>query len=133
MNKVNKKFIPPAVAIIDDSSQSRKIISEILERNNIEVAGVAAGAEDGISLVATTNANIYLIDLFMPLRSGLEISKMISDKSRNVFTIIISSVNTEALVIESIRAGAIGFLPKPINEKSLMKSIQKITQEMNRE
>lgn len=121
------------MAIVDDSSQSRQMIIDILEKNNIVVAGQAGSAEAGLALTGTTEANIYLIDLIMPLRSGLELSKIIAEKGMGLNIIMMSSVNMESLVIESISAGAIDFLAKPITEKKLLKSIQKITIEMNRD
>lgn len=128
-----KKKIDPIVAIVDDSDHSRRNIVSILEKNNIQIAGQASSAEEGLSLSATTSANIFLIDLIMPSRSGLELSKIISEKGMGVYIIMMSSVNLESIVIESISAGALDFIEKPFTEKKLIRSITKIHQEMTRE
>ena len=128
-----KKKIDPIVAIVDDSDHSRRHIISILEKHNIQIAGQASSAEEGLALSGTTSANIFLIDLIMPSRSGLELSKIISEKGMGVYIIMMSSVNLESIVIESISAGALDFLEKPFTEKKLMRSIQKIHQEMTRE
>lgn len=129
----SKKKIDPVVAIVDDSDHSIRQIVSILEKNNIKIAGQASSAEEGLALSATTSANIFLIDLVMPTSSGLELSKIISEKGMGVYIIMMSSVNLESLVIESISAGAIDFLEKPFTEKKLLRSIKKIHQEITRE
>ena len=132
MNK-EEKVIEPIVAVVDDSDYSRRQIISLLEKNNIKVAGQASSAEEGLTLSATTEANIFLIDLVMPMRSGFELSKIISEKGMGIYIIIMSAVDLESLVIESISSGALDFLPKPISEAKLMRSIQKIYQEILRE
>jgi FixJ family two-component response regulator len=132
VQKQDKK-IEPIVAVVDDSDYSRRQIVSILENNNIKVAGQASSAEEGLTLSATTEANIFLIDLVMPVRSGFELAKIISEKGMGIYIIIMSSVDLDTLVIESISSGALDFLSKPFSEQKLIRSIQKIHQEMLRE
>lgn len=125
----DKKNQQLRIAVVDDSEYSRKSIIEILEGEGYNVVGQAGSAEEGISVGASTNANLYIIDVIMPERSGLEMAKVLSEKSMGVNIIMMSSLNMESIIIESISSGAIDFLPKPFGPEDLLKTIQKIEQD----
>ena len=46
---------------------------------------------------------------------------------------MMSSLNTENIVIESISNGAIDFLPKPFEKDDLIRAIQKVTTDLSKE
>lgn len=125
----NKKDQELRIAVVDDSEYSRKSIIEILEGEGYNVVGQAASAEEGISVGGTTGANLYIIDVIMPERSGLEMAKLLSEKSMGVNIVMMSSLNMESIIIESISSGAIDFLPKPFGPQDLLKTIRKIEQD----
>jgi two-component system chemotaxis response regulator CheY len=130
---VSNKQIDLKVVVVDDADFHRNQVISILEDNKITVAGQASTAEEGLALSATTEANVFIIDLVMPERSGLELSKILADKSSGLYIIMMSSVNIESIIIESISSGSIDFLPKPFSAADLLRSLKKIHQELQRE
>ncbi|GAB4010833.1 MAG: hypothetical protein Fur0010_04170 [Bdellovibrio sp.] len=116
------------IVIVDDSEHARKSIAEILESEGFNVVGMAANAEEAVQLSGTVNANLWLIDVVMPDVSGIELAKLLSEKKMNVYIVMMSSLNMESIIIESISNGAIDFLQKPFDKKSLINSVQKISQ-----
>lgn len=133
MEDLSKQDEQLNAVIVDDSDFSRQHIVSILEKNGVNIAGQANNAQDGVTLSASTEANLFIIDLVMPVRSGLELAKVLAEQPNEVYIIIMSSVNMESLVIESISSGAIDFIPKPFTEAELMRSVNKINQDMLRE
>ena len=69
----------------------------------------------------------------MPQRSGIELAKILSEKSLGTHIIMMSSLNIQQVVIESISSGALDFLPKPFSKEDLLKSVEKIDQELSKE
>lgn len=119
------------IAVVDDSDFARKTVVEILESEGFNVVGTASSAEEGISLSATTEANLFLIDIVMPERSGLEMAKLLSEKSMgSVSIIMMSSLNMEKIIIESLSSGAIDFIPKPFTKEQLIQAVEKIEDTM---
>ncbi|MEC7274993.1 MAG: response regulator [Bdellovibrionota bacterium] len=114
------------IAVVDDSDFSRKTVVEILENEGFNVVGQASSAEEGISLGTSAGANLFIIDVIMPERSGLEMAKLMSEKGMGVHIIMMSSINMESIIIESISSGAIDFLPKPFMAEDLIKAVKKI-------
>jgi len=123
-----KKSVVLNIVVVDDSEYSRKGVTEILEGAGYNVVGTASNAEEAVQLSATVNANLWLIDVVMPDVSGIELSKLISEKKMNVYIIMMSSLNMESIIIESISNGAIDFLQKPFDKKMLLSSVEKIAQ-----
>ncbi len=129
----NQKNQDIRIAVVDDSEFSRKSIVEILENEGYNVVGSAGSAEEGITLGATSGANVFIIDVIMPDRSGLEMAKLLNEKSMGASIIMVSSLNMESIVIESISSGALDFLPKPFLPEDLIKAVDKIVAEREKD
>lgn len=128
-----KKSVVLNIVVVDDSEYSRKSVVEILESEGYNIVGTASNAEEAVQLSATVNANLWLIDVVMPDVSGIELSKLVSEKKMNVYIIMMSSLNMESIIIESISNGAIDFLQKPFDKKMLLSSVEKISQMLDNE
>ncbi|MCK5883222.1 MAG: response regulator [Bacteriovoracaceae bacterium] len=114
------------IVVIDDSQFSRKATIEILTDEGYEVVGEANGAEAAMNLIGTSNADLYIIDVVMPEVSGIELAKIISEKSVGVYIVMMSSLSNENIIIESISSGALDFLQKPFDRAELLSSVRKI-------
>ena len=115
------------ILVVDDSEFNRKNMINILTEEGFNVVGEANSAEEGIKVAATTKATLIFIDIVMPERSGLELAKHFQEKNiSGRFIIMMSSLNIEGIVIESISNGAIDFLQKPFDTDDLLKSVFKI-------
>jgi DNA-binding NtrC family response regulator len=115
------------ILIVDDSEFNRKAMSKILTEEGFNVVGEAGSATDGIIAAASSKANLIFIDIVMPERSGLELAKHFQEKNvANRFIIMMSSLNIESMVIESISNGAIDFLQKPFEKVDLINAVEKI-------
>ncbi len=118
--------IPLKIVVIDDSDFSRKATIEILTEAGYNVVGEANSAEGAMNLIATSKADLYIIDVVMPEVSGIELAKLISEKSIGVYIIMMSSLSNENIIIESISSGALDFLQKPFEKNELLSSVGKI-------
>ncbi len=121
------------VLIIDDSDLSRRTVATILENEGFQVVGQAASAEQGIQQAYSSGANVFLIDVVMPGSSGIEVANIIRENIKEPKIIMMSTLDTESVVIESISSGAIDFLVKPFQEEDLIKAVEKIDIELFKE
>ena len=64
----------------------------------------------------------------MPTVSGIEIAKEIVKTNKNSCILIISSIDSENILIESIASGANDFLRKPFTKDDLINSVEKLYQ-----
>jgi two-component system chemotaxis response regulator CheY len=70
----------------------------------------------------------------MPEISGLELTKHLQEKTQGEkFIIMMSSLNIESMVIESISNGASDFLQKPFDREDLIKAVEKVERIVEKE
>ena len=122
------------ILIVDDSEFNRRSMSEILISEGFNVVGSSASAEEAIQAAHATKANLIFIDIVMPEISGLELTKHFQEKQTgDRYLIMMSSLNIESIVIESISNGAIDFLQKPFDRNDLIKAVEKIERMVEKE
>ncbi|MEE3079616.1 MAG: response regulator [Bdellovibrionota bacterium] len=131
--KKNARSGHARVLIIDDSDLSRRTVAGILEREGFNVVGQAANAEQGMQQAYSTGANVFLIDVVMPDISGIEVANYIRENIKEPRIIMMSSLDIESVIIESISSGAIDFLSKPFEERDLIRAVEKIDIELQKE
>ncbi len=111
--------------VVDDSNFSRAQISALLTQHGFSVVGEAANAEQALSLIKEKKPHLVLADIVMPEISGIELTAKISQHYPGVAVIMVSSLQHEQVVLESIAAGAIDFVGKPIQPKQLLEAVEK--------
>jgi CheY-like chemotaxis protein len=120
------------IVVVDDSDFSRNSLITILEKNGFNIVGQAGSANEAIPLLGT-GANVFLVDIVMPEVSGIELAKILTENGKDIKIIMMSSLNMESIIIESISNGAVDFLAKPFGEIELVRSLEKIEIEMEKE
>lgn len=102
--------------VIDDSEQSRELLTRHLLRQGHRVLTAASGPE-AIAILEETTVDLVFLDLVMPGMSGLEVLQHIKadPRLRAVPVIIVSGFSETGGVIRCIEAGAEDYLNKPFN------------------
>ncbi len=121
------------IVVVDDSDFSRNSIVNILKKEGFNVVCSCDNAKEGLANGKKSNANLYIVDAIMPVRSGLEMASIITEKFAKAKVIIISSLYNEQTIIEAISSGAADFLPKPFGPMELIRAVEKIESEIETE
>ena len=101
------------ILVADDEMINRELLGEILKRD-YEVLFAADGSET-MSMIRQhqDTLSLVLLDILMPIMSGLEVLKAVKDDSAlSRIPIIVTTAERETEV-ESLKLGAIDFIPKP--------------------
>ena len=105
-----------SVMICDDSALMRNLIGRIVdETTGLTVCGKAENGQDLIEKLKTTKPDVILLDIEMPVMTGLQFLRKRQELHLDVPVIILSSVATEgaAVTIECLELGASDFITKP--------------------
>lgn len=110
---------PLAILVVDDSKLIRKVLRDIIEsggRNR--VVGEAENGREALKLLAAVHPDVVTLDINMPVMDGLTTLKHIMIH-HPVPTVMISALTQEGTTetFESLKYGAIDFLPKPSRAK----------------
>jgi DNA-binding NarL/FixJ family response regulator len=113
------------VLVADDQHLVRHGIKSLLGlAGDLAVVGEAADGEQALALVRTTPADVLLLDVRMPKRTGLEVLAALPPDAPRA--ILLTTFDEDAVAIEGIRRGARGFLLKDVTLEQLTDAIRTV-------
>ncbi|MGW0824761.1 response regulator [Streptomyces sp. NPDC002845] len=118
---------PIRVALVDDQALMRAGFRALLDaEDGIEVVGEAADGEQGLALVRAEVPDIALVDVQMPVMTGIEATRRIAadPELSGVRVVILTNYGLDEYVFEALRAGASGFLLKDTEPDDLLQAIE---------
>lgn len=117
---------PIRVLVVDDHTIVRSGIRHVLESEvEFEVVGEAGSGSEAISLAASLRPDVVVLDISMPDLSGLEVAARLRS-SGSTRVLILSMHNNAEYVLESVRAGAHGYLLKDTAATELRNAIRTV-------
>jgi len=114
------------VLLIDDHTLFRSGLRELLERRGIEVCGSVGDGREGVEAVKSLEPNVVLLDMRMPELNGLEVLRRMGKECPNVPVSVLTTSRDERDLIESLRAGAKGYLLKGMEPDALVTSLNDV-------
>lgn len=113
------------VVIADDHPPFREGLCRLLDdEKEIQVVGKAADGEEAVNLSRDLNPDVAILDISMPKVNGIEATKQIKGSSPNTNIIMLSAFIYHSYVIESLRAGATGYITKDAPLPELLSAIR---------
>ncbi|MFC6723753.1 chemotaxis protein CheY [Halobium palmae] len=113
------------VMIADDSEFMRNLLREILE-SEYEVVGEAENGVEAVDLYGETQPDLVMMDIVMPIRSGIEATTEITDSDPDAKVIMCTSVGQEEKMKAAIKAGAQGYITKPFQKPNVLEAIDDV-------
>ncbi|MFA3874324.1 response regulator [Streptomyces sp. MMCC 100] len=115
------------VLLADDQALLRSAFKVLVDSEpDMEVVGEASDGAEAARLAAERRADVVLMDIRMPGTDGLAATRMISaDPSlAHVRVVILTTFEVDDYVVQSLRAGASGFLGKGSEPEELLSAIR---------
>jgi len=115
---------PAQVLLIDDHPLLRRGITQLLElEDDMELAGEASNAAEGLSQALALEPDLILLDLNMPDVNGIETLKQLREAGVEARIVIFTVSDHEEDVVAALRAGADGYLLKDMEPEDLLKQM----------
>jgi len=112
------------VVVADDHLFYRQGIRSLLEMSSdIEIVGEASTGDEALAQIVAVNPDVVLLDIKMPGVDGIETCRIISRDHPDVAVVIVTMFDDDDTVVESIRAGARGYVLKDATVDELIRSI----------
>ncbi len=117
------------VAVVDDHAIVRAGLRMVLEADpEFEVVGEADTASAALDLVRREKPHVALIDINLPDESGLRVTEVMASEEPSVRLLMLSVHDDPAIVRESVRLGAHGYLRKDTTPADLRAAIRAVHQ-----
>ena len=111
-----------SILVIDDESQIRKLLEITLEANGYKLL-FAVNGKEGITMAASHQPDLILLDLGLPDEDGQIILKKLRDWYQNPI-IILSVKSAEEEIVKALDSGANDYLTKPFRTQELLARIR---------
>lgn len=113
------------ILICDDAAFMRMMIKDILTKNGYNVAGEAENGQVAVDKYSEVKPDLVMMDITMPEKDGIQALKEIKAKDPSANVIMCSAMGQQAMVIESIQAGAKDFIVKPFQQDRVLEAVRK--------
>ena len=114
------------VLIVDDAAFMRMMIKDILTKNGFTVAGEAENGIRAVEKYKEIQPDLVIMDITMPEMDGIQAVKEIKKLDPEAKIVMCSAMGQQAMVIESIQAGARDFVVKPFQADRVVEAVYKV-------
>lgn len=114
-----------SILIVEDHSLVRNGLKLILEHQKVfsaEIDEVSNGIE-AHKKISLNEYDILLLDLNLPLMDGMTLIKKLKNENKMLPILIITSLNEENMIIQSLDLGVMGYILKNSEAEELIKAI----------
>lgn len=120
-----KKLSNIKIIIADDHPLIRQGIRTLLEREpDFNVVAEACDGEEAVELARKYKPDVVLMDVGMPILSGLEATRLIKAECPDISVLVLTIHDDERYIIGFLKAGASGYLLKSAYGEELVHSIR---------
>ncbi|TCZ75486.1 response regulator transcription factor [Paenibacillus albiflavus] len=119
--------MPISVLVVDDHLLFRRGVIGILKTvEDIEVVGEASNGEEAIRVVKQLQPDVLIMDLCMPVMSGIEVIRHFQDLAVATRVLILTVNEEERSLYEAVKYGAQGYVIKSIDPDDLVNAIRRV-------
>ncbi len=115
------------IILADDHELVRDGIKSLLENETrFEVIDEASDGVEALKVIAKKQPDLLIVDIRMPNMNGIEVVRQLTEKYPKVKKLVLSMHDSEEYVVESIQAGADGYLLKGSSKSEFIKALNTI-------
>ncbi len=128
---VRARPAPVRIVLVDDHSIMRQGLRAVLEREeDLRVVGEAGTPADAVAAVAASRPHVVLLDLKLtagPQTDGLDVCRRLCAAHPGLGVLVLTTFAEDRLVVESVQAGARGYVVKDVDTTELVRAIRAVS------
>ncbi len=119
------------LVIVDDAPFIREVVRHIVQGSGIQVVGEATNGEEAVRVVQALKPHVVLMDLVMPVKSGIDAVKELLPLLPELKVVACSTLDQESMVMKALEAGCCHYLVKPFKKDELVNTIKRAAGELS--
>ena len=104
------------------------LLALLAEQPDCEVVAEATDGKEAVAQAAKMTPDIAIIDYALPVLNGVEVTKLIRQRSPNTAVIIFTMHENNTIIFDSVQAGALGYVLKSDGQRLLVEAIYMVAQ-----
>jgi two-component system chemotaxis response regulator CheY len=116
-------MVPLNVMVVDDSVLAVQMLKNALEQLGHRVVRTAASGSEALAAYAACNPDIVTMDITMPDMDGITATRKIVQSFPDARIVMVTSHAQKGMVMEALKAGARGYVLKPLNTAKLAETL----------
>ncbi|MBB4266771.1 response regulator [Roseospira visakhapatnamensis] len=113
--------------VVDDSVIAASKLRVALESLGHTVVGSAASGADAPALYRDLRPDFVTMDIVMPDMDGVQATREILSEFPDAVVIMVTSLGQERMVMDALKAGALGYIVKPIKAEAISSTLDRLT------
>ncbi len=115
------------VLVVDDQALIRRGMTLMLAAEaDMDVVGQAADGVEAVELAERLRPDVVLMDLHMPRKGGVAATREITLALPRTHVLVLTTLDTEEMVFEAVRAGAHAYLLKDASEGEVLDAVRAV-------
>ena len=122
-------MIPRTVLLVDDNPTFLRMLTRFLADQDeiaLEVVGTVVGGHEAVAQAETLQPDVVLVDLQMPLQSGLELLPHLRTRLPDARLIALTLLDPDSFEAPALAAGADAFVSKASLEHDLLPALRRL-------
>ena len=122
--RIPENTYPPLVLAIDDNPDNLRVLGNILQENNIQVA-VVQDPEKALHFATTQPIDLILLDIMMPGTDGYQVCRKLkaTKMTCDIPVIFLTARIDPESIVKGFEAGGVDYVTKPFNSRELLARI----------
>ena len=112
------------VLVVDDEEVIRDVLENVIAREGWDVS-TAENAAEALEIFENDPADVVLLDLMLPDRSGLDVLREMRRRDPDAVVVIVTAYSSIEGAIQAMREGAFHYIPKPFQNQEVLLTVRK--------
>jgi FixJ family two-component response regulator len=112
----------PLVVVVDDEPAVQKAVGSLLRSVGYDVS-LASSASEILESDALDRASCLVLDIRLPMVSGLEFQKRLTDLGATIPIVFMTGHADVPMTVRAMKAGAVDFLAKPFRDQEMLDAV----------
>lgn len=108
------------ILLVDDSEDIIFVLKETISSHTTLEVLTASNGKEALTLLENQEVDVIILDLSMPAMDGLELFKLLRNRSIKTPVIFLTGQGTEEKQSQALELGAFDFLQKPVKARDLV-------------
>ena len=115
------------IVLVDDQTLVRQGIRSLLGLvSDLTIVAEASDGEEAIRVIARERPDVVLLDLRMPIKTGVDVLKELQAASQLPPTIVLTTFDDDDALLDAVKAGARGYFLKDVSLERLTDGIRQV-------